>query len=497
VGTKINQMPVIVGIILCELAAFTLALSMNVQRFALSVDSEWFENRKNVTRDRLWGFGLLLYGLANAFYFCALSFAPLSLMSALFSTMLIFNALLAHYLLKERLSRSELFGLLVILCGVGLLGYSGPTESVEYSASDIAELISTPSGYGYIFSVLCMLALMRVAILRFEKRYPGFGGHDRQEGEADTEDDGEGEMRTEGQEGEAGSSTEETVPKWLLLAMMVIYPSMLGLSETLVQICLKAISCMLLVSAGGDSQLSKPLFWGAVGCLVVSTIMVILWLRKVYARFETTHGLPIEYGVVTTFSVLAGLIQFQEVQYTDRTSEVVIAVAMVLILIGISITVFCKAPDCKRAMQKIHPSKHRSGTPPPHNTHSHTPPHPTLPFTSTICTSLSASCTHTYLVPFTKMLLCAFLSNILPLQHTSSPKMCAAHTRTRSTNCPGNRRQSTSAATVDDVRPRRLGSVSSAHSHGCERSRQLGCEQSHSGVTRRSRLPPHLWPCLR
>jgi drug/metabolite transporter (DMT)-like permease len=319
-------MAVVVGVILCMVAAFTLALAMNVQRFALSVESEWFKGRRALTRNRLWGIGLALYGTANLFYFLGLSFAPLSLMSALFATMLVFNALLAHYVVGEKLSKPDAAGLFIILCAVATLGYCGPTESIEYSASDILDLLSETSGFGFIVATLVLLVALQGVIWKFERRYPYFG------------------LTGEGAQAAAEDGKHhEAVPKHVALFMMVIYPSVLGLFESLVQICLKAISSMLLLSSKGTSQMGEPLFWMAVLCLCLSTAMVIMWLRKVYARFETTDGLPIEYGIVTSFSILAGLSVFQEIQFTNRAAEVAMVVAIALILTGIAVTVLFKA----------------------------------------------------------------------------------------------------------------------------------------------------------
>lgn len=329
-------MAVFWGVVLGELAAFTLALAMNVQRFALSADPAWFKGRTffctslRLTRDRLWGCGMLLYGTANGIYFCGLSFAPLSLMSALFATMLVFNAVLARFLLGEELTRTDMIGLGIILAAVATLGYFGPTESKEYSADDIASLFHVASGFLFVIAMVGVLLVLRGLIWRFERLYPFFG------------------LTGEGQQEAADENLDQTkaVPARLALAMMVIYPTILGIFESLVQICLKAISSMLLKSSAAaeeqENQIGKPLFWVMVVGLCIGTVCVIMWLRKVYARFETTDGLPIEYGVVTTVSILAGLSVYQEVEYTDEGGEVAMAIAMGCILVGIGITVACK-----------------------------------------------------------------------------------------------------------------------------------------------------------
>jgi drug/metabolite transporter (DMT)-like permease len=340
-------MSVVIGVVLCELAAFTLALAMNVQRFALSVEDQWFENKKYLTRNRIWVIGLMIYALANLFYFVGLSFAPLSLMSALFATLLIFNAVLARYLLGERLSQSGSLGLAIILCGVATLGFFGPTESAAYNASDIGKLFGALSGYGFLIAMLSVLTLLAAAIWEFEVHYPS--SHLAREGNL-------------GPSGDGGAHGEK-VPRHLALIMLVLYPSMLGLCETLVQISLKAISCMLLVSARGESQLAKPMFWGALVFLCVSMLLTVWWLGRVYERYATTDGLPIEYGVVTLFSVLAGLIVFQELKFTDETDEMIMAGGICMILVGIFVSVVFKASSveeegpsgtgCTYASQKV------------------------------------------------------------------------------------------------------------------------------------------------
>ena len=62
-----SRMSVAFGIVLCELAAFTLALSMNVQQYALT--SYVPAVRSNCcSKERVWLCGLALYVLAQVFF---------------------------------------------------------------------------------------------------------------------------------------------------------------------------------------------------------------------------------------------------------------------------------------------------------------------------------------------------------------------------------------------------------------------------------------------
>ena len=59
-------MTVAFGIVLCECAAFTLALSMNIQQYALTSYAP--ATVGCCSKDRLWLFGLMLYALAQFFF---------------------------------------------------------------------------------------------------------------------------------------------------------------------------------------------------------------------------------------------------------------------------------------------------------------------------------------------------------------------------------------------------------------------------------------------
>jgi hypothetical protein len=196
-----------IGIGLCLLAACTLALSMNVQCYALSSAQAEFDGlienifcgmHSCMTRNRLWSFGLLLYAFANMFYVVGLGFAPLSLMSALFATVLVFNALFANRFLGEALVQSDMVGLGIIVASVGVCGYFGPTESTQYSANDLYDLTVHPIGIAFWLVSLGSLFFLISKVNKFEDEYPDFGIPD----EDDDDDAPEPAEKRRGGEGE-------------------------------------------------------------------------------------------------------------------------------------------------------------------------------------------------------------------------------------------------------------------------------------------------------
>ena len=64
-----------------------------------------------------WLCGLATYFFGNVFFILALGFAPASLCAALLATVVVANALIARFLLKERLQRCDYHGGALIVAG--------------------------------------------------------------------------------------------------------------------------------------------------------------------------------------------------------------------------------------------------------------------------------------------------------------------------------------------------------------------------------------------
>jgi len=93
--------------------------------------------------------------------------------------------------------------------------------------------------------------------------------------------------------------------------MPFAYPIVVGGLETLVQMCMKGGSSMLALTAVGDSQLCFAFFWVVLLAWALLSLAAIYWLRKGLVHLPASRLLPIEYGTVTTTSVLGGLVVYQ------------------------------------------------------------------------------------------------------------------------------------------------------------------------------------------
>jgi len=75
--------------------------------------------------------------------------------------------------------------------------------------------------------------------------------------------------------------------------------------------CMKGGSSMLALTAVGDSQLCFAFFWVVLLAWALLSLAAIYWLRKGLVHLPASRLLPIEYGTVTTTSVLGGLVVYQ------------------------------------------------------------------------------------------------------------------------------------------------------------------------------------------
>lgn len=134
--------------------------------------------------------------------------------------------------------------------------------------------------------------------------------------------------------GGARGGAAEDPSSTLTQLMPFAYPIILGTLETLVQMCMKGISSMTLLSLDGDSQLCHPTYWTMVVMLCVFSIAVIWWLRKGLSHLAASRLLPVEYGTVTSTSILGGLIIYQERRFVGMLNLWMMALGICLILLG-------------------------------------------------------------------------------------------------------------------------------------------------------------------
>ncbi len=121
---------------------------------------------------------------------------------------------------------------------------------------------------------------------------------------------------------------------WLRSLMPFAYPIAVGLFETGVQMAMKGGSSMLLLSFSGDSQLCHPLFWVVLLAWALLAVGAIIWLRKGLRHLPATRLLPVEYGTVSSASVLGGLLLYEEADLVSSRDLGLMMLGILLVCVG-------------------------------------------------------------------------------------------------------------------------------------------------------------------
>jgi drug/metabolite transporter (DMT)-like permease len=216
--------------------------------------------RSCITIDRanvIWAVGMFMWFVGNSLYTYALNYAPLSLLTALFATVLVFNGLLARFFLQEQVRGSDIVGWMLIMIGISICGCFIDKEVKQFSAHQILVLAGKPAALVYELSVVAMIVGITTSVCVWTSRHPGTVGP-------------------------------------FPTAMEFAFPCVLAMYECLIQICLKGISNMVDLTFNGSNQLDQPMFWVIFVLCGLCSIAVMVWMRAGYARFEAVQMLPIQ-----------------------------------------------------------------------------------------------------------------------------------------------------------------------------------------------------------
>ena len=165
----------VVGVILSFIGAVTLGLAMPLQRYALTYPEARVPlcGGCKVSKNFAWILSLCVYGAANGLNASAQQMAPLSLLSSVFTLMIVFNAIFARIILKEELTRPKLLGGGTILLGI-IIAVTGFPRSVQtiFDAEDVEDLMKDAGGVAYQVVLFGSVFASVVGICIYERRYP-------------------------------------------------------------------------------------------------------------------------------------------------------------------------------------------------------------------------------------------------------------------------------------------------------------------------------------
>ncbi|KAK9287939.1 hypothetical protein L1049_016384 [Liquidambar formosana] len=235
-----------------------LALSSSI-----FIGSSFIVKKKGLNKARDTGIRAVIVGeIAN---FAAYAYAPAILVTPLGALSIIFSAVLAHFILKEKL---HIFGVLgCVLCVVGSTSIvlHAPQEKDIESVKEVWYLATEP---GFIVYTCIVLILVLILIFRLVPRY--------------------GESH------------------------MIIYVGICSLMGSLTVMSVKALGIALKLTFSGMNQFIYFQTWFFTVVVIVCCLLQINYLNKALDTFNTAVISPVYYVMFTSLTIIASMIMFKD-----------------------------------------------------------------------------------------------------------------------------------------------------------------------------------------
>lgn len=238
----------------------------------------------------LWWSGMITMIVGEIANFVAYIYAPAILVTPLGALSIIVSAVLAHFLLKERLRKLCILGCGSCIIGSVIIVMHAPQESMPTSIEEIWNLATQPAFSIYVAATLVIVLAL---ILYFETRY------------GDTN--------------------------------LLVYLGICSLMGSLTVVSIKAIGIAIKLSLEGTSQIAYPQTLFFLMVTVICGITQLNYLNKALDTFNTAIVSPVYYVLFTTLTIVANAIMFKDWAGQDVSSIASELCGFVTVLSGIII----------------------------------------------------------------------------------------------------------------------------------------------------------------
>ncbi|XP_034676132.1 probable magnesium transporter NIPA6 isoform X4 [Vitis riparia] len=230
--------------------------------------------------------------------FVAYIFAPAVLVTPLGALSIIVSAVLAHFLLKEKLRKMGIYGCVLCIVGSTLIVLHAPSEHSLSSVEEIWELATQPAFLLYTASAI---AVVLVLVLYCEPRY--------------------------------GQTN------------IMVYIGICSIIGSLTVMSIKAIGIAIKLTLEGSSQVAHFQTWVFAMVAITCIITQLNYLNKALDTFNTAVVSPIYYALFTSFTILASAIMFKDWSGQSASSIVSVLCGFITVLSGTMVLHSTREPD--------------------------------------------------------------------------------------------------------------------------------------------------------
>ncbi|XP_031574651.1 NIPA-like protein 2 [Actinia tenebrosa] len=240
-----------------------ISISMNIQKYS-HIQQAKAEDEVHYLKSKVWWVGLTLMVLGEVGNFSAYGFAPASLVAPLGTTTVIANAIIAVVFLKERIRYQDAFGVLLAVVGAFLLITFSTKEFSELTGAELAFYMKQ-----WPFLVYLILEIIVFCVLLYvQVKYS--------------------------------------------LENVVVFLMLVALLGSLTVISAKAVSSMLNITFGGNSQLGHPLLYIMLIVMIATAVAQVKFLNRAMKSFDATVVVPTNFVLFTISAIISGIVLYRE-----------------------------------------------------------------------------------------------------------------------------------------------------------------------------------------
>lgn len=246
----------------------------------------------------LWWVGMVTMIAGEIANFVAYIYAPAVLVTPLGALSIIVSAVLAHFLLNEKLQKMGMLGCLLCIVGSTIIVLHAPRERSLESVDEIWGLAIQPAFLLYTASVI---AVALVLILYCAPRY--------------------------------GQTN------------ILVYIGICSVIGSLTVMSVKAIGIAIKLTLEGANQFKYFQSWVFAMVSVTCIVIQLNYLNMALDTFNTAVVSPIYYALFTSFTILASAIMFQDYNGQSASSIISELCGFITVLSGTTILHSTRDPD--------------------------------------------------------------------------------------------------------------------------------------------------------
>ncbi|CAA2940378.1 probable magnesium transporter NIPA6 isoform X2 [Olea europaea var. sylvestris] len=213
----------------------------------------------------LWWTGMITMIVGEVANFVAYIYAPAVLVTPLGALSIIVSAILAHFMLKEKLRQMGILGCVSCIVGSVVIVIHAPQEQMPTSVQEIWILATQPA---FLIYVAATVSIVLALILHFEPHY--------------------------------GQTN------------ILVYLGICSLVGALTVVSIKAIGIAIKLTLEGINQIGYPQTWFFFSVAVICVIAQLNYLNKALDTFSAAIVSPIYYVMFTTLTIIASAIMFKD-----------------------------------------------------------------------------------------------------------------------------------------------------------------------------------------